>query len=62
MSGKWESRERNHKKVALVISVLLHIAVFTVLCTSIGSHSIKDYLHNVLSPDQQETAQVDAKV
>jgi hypothetical protein len=61
MSNKWESRERNVKRIALIASVVLHLVAIVAITQSVGKGGISTLIEQVLGTDQT-TSGDDVKV
>ncbi len=49
MTNIWENRERRTKRIALIVSLLLHLVVIFAVTSSTGENSIKQFIEQVFS-------------
>ncbi|HLF65815.1 MAG TPA: hypothetical protein VI603_18785 [Saprospiraceae bacterium] len=66
MENKWEIRERKTKRIALIISVLLHLVVLIAVTSNTGKN-VKNSIQNMFEEgfggrQSQDEAQADIKV
>lgn len=63
MRSKWETRERNTKRLALMIAVLLHILLFVVISAGSENISVRNLIEHVIGQNQPgDQASTDVKV
>ena len=60
MANSWESRERNVKRIALIVSILIHLCVLVAITQSVGG-GIGNLIEHVFGGDQPEPV-AEAKV
>lgn len=51
MANQWESRERRVRKMALIASVVLHLAAILLISTGFGDGAVQDLIQNVFGSD-----------
>jgi hypothetical protein len=61
MTNKWESRERNVKRIALIASVVLHLAAIVAITQTVGNGGISTLIEHVFGGDDAPVAN-EAKV
>ena len=61
MTNQWESRERRIKKMAIVLSVLLHFIAVVMISSSFGGNSLPDFFKSLFGAEQMEQVE-DVKV
>ena len=62
MANQWESRERRVKRIALIVSVLLHVAALAMISGGTGKGGLQDTLKGLFGSDQDLVEmQADAK-
>jgi hypothetical protein len=62
MSGKWESRERNTRRIALIVSIVLHLCVLIALSSRSGMSTLQRDLQDVFRDTPAEREVADVKV
>ncbi len=62
MKSIWEARERNTKRMALIIAIMLHVLAFVVISVSTSDVSVRDMIEHVFGHNQSsQQATADAK-
>lgn len=55
MSNKWEARERNAKRIALIVSVVVHLIALVAISTSTGeTNTFRNLLEQVFGGEEQQ--------
>lgn len=62
MANQWESREKRVKRIALIVSVLLHIGALAMITTSFGDGAVQDLIESIFGSDQTEQVADQSKV
>jgi hypothetical protein len=52
MKSKWESRERSTRRIALIVSVMLHMLAIAMISTGTGGDSIQNVIENIFGKGQ----------
>ena len=58
MTNKWESRERGTKRIALIVSVLLHVFALALISTGTGKQSFQHLIESVFGNAQQSQGEL----
>ena len=58
MENTWEVRERKSKRIALIVSLLLHVAALAAIGSAFGKHSFHNLIEHVFS--SQDIAHADS--
>jgi len=61
MANQWETRERNTKRIALIISVVLHLMVFAAITAGAGNNTFRHLIERVFGTGQSNQPIADAK-
>lgn len=62
MANQWESREKRVKRIALIVSVFLHIGAIAMITTSFGSGGVRDLIESVFGTNEAEKTADNSKV